>query len=858
MTATALSRRLALPRKVWVPLLLAAFAAIAVSAVARLAHEARPEDVVATLHALPGWRIAAALALTALSHVLMTFYDVLALRAVGARLPWRTAARAAFTSYTLSHNLGFAALTGGSARLRIYTAAGLRPATVAQIVVVAGVAFWGGVIGVAAICLLIAAGPVTIAGITLMPAAARLVGTVVLGLPAAALALLALRPAWRARIARLVPLPPASTALLLVAVAAVDLACAALALAVLLPGITPAHYAGFYLAYALAIIAGMLTHVPGGVGVFEAVLASSLPQTGAAEIAALIAYRAIYYLLPLIVSAALNASIEAQALRRHWRPVARALGAVGEEIGPRFFAVMSFAGGLVLLFSGVLPALHHRLRLLTDVLPLPLVELSHLFASLVGTGLLLVGPALADRLDSGLRTARVLFLLGALFSLAKGLDVEEASVMLAMAGLLQLAAPAFYRKARGPFSSDSRGWLAAAALGVALSAASGVIAYPRLPWDSDLWWQFCLRGDAPRFLRASFAAGVVIAGFALRQALWRTQHEAGLPSLPPELFARASRASPRSDAALALTGDKRFLVSPESDGFVMYRNRGGSCIVMGDPVGPPERWRDLVWSLRRLADRNDLHLCFYQISAAMLPLIVELGLKPIKYGEEAQIAVSGFTLSGAAMKSLRNSHARAQREGLQLAIVAASDVGGWIEHLRPLSDAWLARHGAREKTFSLGRFDPAYLTRFDLALVLDPAGVPLAFANIWRSGDGSELSIDLMRQSPDAPAGTMDFLMIALIEHAQAIGAERFNLGMAPLSGLRGGKLAPAWARLASLAFSIEGWGYNFAGLRHYKEKFAPRWDSRFIATAPGLTGWRSLIDLARLVGDRSGAAVTG
>lgn len=852
MTAVALPLRPAVPRLAWIALLVAAVALVAASSIGRLAREIDPAQIVTTLATMPGWRIAIALVCTAASHLLLTFYDVLALRAVGARVPWRTAARAAFTSYTLSHNLGFAALTGGSARLRIYSAAGLRPTTVAQIVLIAGLAFWGGVASVAAVCLLLASRPVTLAGLVLSPLTAHIAGAAFAAVLAAGLVLLEVRPALRERLARMVPLPTAPQALLMLGVAALDLALAAMALVVLLPALPPGDYPQIYLAYALAIIAGLLTHVPGGIGVFEAMFLSSLPESGPAEVAAVIAYRAIYYLLPLVASLALNAAIEARGLRRHLRPLTRAIGAIGDEVGPFLFAAMSFGGGLVLLLSGALPALHPRLRLLKHVLPLPFIEASHLSASLVGTGLLLVAPALADRLDSGRRTARLLFLLGAAFSLAKGLDIEEATIMLAMAGLLQLAAPSFYRKARGPFAVESRGWLAAAALGVALSAVSGIVAYRHLAYDSQLWWEFALRGDAPRFLRASFAAGVVIAGFALRRAVWRPQRFDGLAALPEGVFIRASADCARSDAALAFTGDKRFLVAPEGDGFVMFRHFGGSCVVMGDPVGPRKRWRGLVWELRRLADRNGVRLCFYQISAEMLPLMIELGLRPIKYGEEAHVTAAAFTLAGPRMKSLRNSHARAGREGLRLTIVPAMDVPSWLYRLRPLSDAWLKRHGESEKTFSLGRFDAAYLHGFDLAVVLGLDDEPIAFANIWRSGDGSELSVDLMRQHPEAPPGTMDFLLAELVRHSRETGMARFNLGMAPLSGVQGGKLAPIWARLANLAFAVEGWGYNFAGLRHYKEKFAPHWESRFIAIPPGVAGWRSLLDLVRLINDRT------
>lgn len=848
MSATGLLSRIPVPRGLLVTLFVAVVLAIAVSSLVHLMHEVDPRQIPIALHSLPVWRIAVALVCTGISHLLLTLYDVFALRAVGAKLPWRVAARAAFTSYTLSHNLGFGAITGGSARLRIYSAAGLKPVTVAQIVLIAGIAFWGGVVAVAAFCLLFTSVPISIAGLTLARPWAHLIGAACVALGPAAILVLRLVPGLRRMVQRIVPLPSPPLALLLIGTAALDLAFAALALVVLLPGLSLDNFPQLYLVYSLAVIAGLVTHVPGGIGVFEAVFLSALPETGSSEIAALIAYRAIYYLLPLASSFVLNAAIEARALHRPFRYAARAVSAVGDEIGPLLFAVMSFGGGLVLLLSGATPALPSRLVVLKSFVPLPFIETSHLAASLVGTGLLLVAPALAARLDRGMRVARLLFLLGAAFSLAKGLDIEEASVMLAMAGFLQLAAPSFYRKARGAFSVQSRGWLAAAAVGLLLTTASGIVAYRHVPYGGQLWWEFCLRGDAPRFLRATFAAGLLIAGFTLRLALWRPQAISGLTRLPEGVFERATGFSPRSDAALALTGDKLFLVSPEGDAFVMFSPHGGTCVVMGDPVGPPERWHDLVWELRRRADRSGARLCFYQLSAAMLPLIIELGLKPIKYGEEAQIATSAFSLAGPRMKSLRNSHARAAREGLRLSIVPNAAVPGWLGRLRPISDAWLKAHGAAEKSFSLGRFDAGYLEHFDLAVVRDSHDEPLAFANIWRSGDGCEQSVDLMRQSTNAPPGTMDFLLVELLRRAADQGLARFNLGMAPLSGMQGGKLAPAWARLASLAFSVEGWRYNFAGLRHYKDKFAPEWESRFIATPSGLAGWRSLLDLVRLI----------
>jgi len=855
---TALTARLAQPRtRRLAGLALGAVVLFAAALAAqRLAASINPAQILPALTGLPHWRIAGSVLFTAASYLLLIGYDIVALRAIGEKaVPLRVTARAAFTSYALSHNLGLAPLTGGSARLKIYGSAGLSPAAVARVIVIAGGAFWGGVAIVAACSLAAARAPVHLGPLILSPGHQRMVGAALFGLVACLFGALRRPPALRRLFARSAPgVSPAALGLL-IGMGALDLAFSAAALIVLVPGLALADFPQLYVVYAIAILAGLVTHVPGGIGVFEAIMFAGLPASlGAvpAELAAaLLAYRVIYYFLPLGLALFINTASEAHGLRRQVGRLRDLCGIVTFELAPTVMGALAFAGGLVLLLSGAVPAAHGRMHALVALLPLPFIEASHLSASLVGTALLLVAPALVDRLESGMRAARLLFMLGAAFSLAKGLDFEEAIVMLTLAGLLQAAAPAFYRRTAGPFGSGNAGWLAAAVLAVALSGATGAHAYRHLAYDNQLWWEFALRGDAPRFLRASFATGIVIAAYAFSRLLHRPCRPAGVARLPEDVFARATAHWPRSDAALAFTGDKRFLIHPSGDAFVMFRQRGRTWVVMGDPVGAEERWGELCWELRRLSDAHYARLCFYQISAALLPLMVELGLRPIKYGEEASVDPIRFTLQGPRMKSLRNGHARALREGLRVKIITPGDLAYWLPALASVSQEWLSARRQREKSFSLGAFSPGYLGRFDTAVVVRECApmVPLAFANLWRSGDGGELSVDLMRHAESAPPGTMDFLLCELIALAREDGCRRFNLGLAPLSGLQGGKLAPSWARLARLGYAMDAGAYGFAGLRRFKEKFAPDWQPRFIGVPGSLPGLRGLIDLLRLVG---------
>lgn len=849
-----ISRRLARlqkwqrPATVVLPLLALLFTASI--AAPKLLASLKGGQVFAIVAGISHGKIAAALALTAISHALLGVQEVLGLRSLGHRIQWQTAARGAFTSYALSHNLGLAPVTGGSARLHIYTRNGIPAADVARLIVVTGCAFWAGILMIAAIAMVLLHQPLLIAGLPLGTWPARLVGGLIL-MTIAGLALLVMvptraEPNW---LRRTISLQNVSVVPAMIAIAAIDLCCAASALSVLIPGIGWANPT-LTLVYALALVATLITHVPGGVGVFEGVLLAGLPVHGPILLAALLAYRVIYYLIPLAVAICVNAVIELPRLRARVAPFVAASRTLAMSIAPAVAATMSFCGGALLLLSGALPAVPQRLHIVSRLLPLPVVEASHFSASLIGTGLLLLAPALMARLSSGARLARSLLLIAAGLSLAKGLDIEEAMVMLAMAGFIHATRRSFYRQTANLFAATNRPWLIAAVLAALISAISGLDAYRGTHFRSELWWEFALHGDASRFLRASFASGLILLAVSLRQILARPADPVAPDHLPTEVYQLATAYHGRSDAALALTGDKLFLIHPAGDAFVMFRPARRTWVVMGDPVGNPKRWADLLWELYRQCDRAFCRLCIYQASEAMLPFMVDLGLLPIKYGEEAIIETAGFTLNGPAMKSLRNSRTRAEREGLILRIIPACEVGLWYDRLKHVSDQWLTAKGQTEKGFSLGAASLSYLCNFDIAIVsrADAQDHILAFANIWKAGNGDELSVDLMRIADDAPPGTMDFLLTRLIEHARKQGYARFCLGLAPMSGVRSGKLAPTWAKLVSLVFSAGRVGYNFQGMRRYKDKFAPHWRSRYIALPSSYGSIPSLLSVVELI----------
>ncbi len=782
------------------------------------------------------------------SYLALTGYDVLALRHIGKPLPYPRVALTAFIATAVGHNLGMAMLSAGMVRLRFYTAAGLSATEITGVAALIGLTFGVGVTFAAGLAMLLDPAE---AGLLLhLPeTGVRALGGALLLAVAGYLAFGLLRRTpiqlrnWQLRL----PGPDIAIGQLLLAGA--DLACAAAALYWLLPADAAVSFAMFLGVYVLAVVAGIISHVPGGLGVFETVLLLALPDVPRdGLLAAILAYRAIYYLAPLAFAALLAA---ASLLHERGDKLAEGLQkarGVFAWMAPISVSVSVFITGAVLLFSGSTPALSERMALLHGVVPLPMLEFSHLTGSFAGLGLVILARALYRRMDAAYHLAFWLLAAGALASLAKGLDYEEALLSLLVLGILWLGRAAFNRPSSLMERAFSPGWLLTVLLVLLAAFWLGLFSYKHVDYSADLWWRFAARADAPRFLRTSLLLALTVAGLGLMRLLRPAPHEPSSPDADD--LARAARivaAAPDTEPALALLGDKHLLFSPADDAFIMYRVRGLSWIAMGDPVGPEPAREALAWRFREMADRHGGRAVFYQVQAENLPLYLDLGLSAIKLGEEGIVPLAGFTLEGSARKDLRQAYRRAQRDGLSFELAPPAAVPAQMDELRQVSDSWLAEKHTREKGFALGCFQPDYLARFPCALIRRH-GRLVAFANVWTGAERQELSIDLMRHTSEAPRSVMDFLFVELMLWGAREGYVRFNLGMAPLSGLETHPLAPLWHRLGTLIYQQGEHFYNFEGLRAYKNKFAPVWRPKYLAAPGGMGLPTILLDVAALI----------
>ncbi|PVZ20713.1 MULTISPECIES: bifunctional lysylphosphatidylglycerol flippase/synthetase MprF [unclassified Pseudomonas] len=799
----------------------------------------------------PSHALIGAFAATVAGFVILLGYEWSAARYANASLPPRALALGGFTAFAIGNAVGLALLSGGSVRYRLYSRLGVGAAEVARMSLFAALSLGCALPPLAALATLSDLNAASTA-LRLPAPLLALVSVAILGL-AVALAVGVYRrrldeqPLPHNLIVRVgsktLRLPSVRLTLLQLVITALDVAAAATVLYCLLPEAPP--FGAFVLVYLLALAAGVLSHVPGGVGVFEAVLLAAFSnELGAAPLAAaLLLYRLIYVMLPFLVASLTLLVNEGKRLL-----FARQAIRVASGLAAPILAVLVFLSGVVLLFSGTTPEIDTRLEHMGFLLPHRLIDASHFIASLIGVLCLLLAQGLRRRLSAAWMLTMTLLLTGALMSLLKGFDWEEASILIITASLLAVFRRSFYRPSRLMELPLSPMFLIAAACVVGASIWLLFFAYQDVPYSNKLWWQFALDGDAPRGMRSALGSAVLLVIVALTWLLRTARPVIHLPNQEElERAARILKHSHQPDGGLALTGDKALLFHPEDKAFIMYARRGRSLVALYDPIGPTQPRAEMIWQFRDLCDFHHARPVFYQVRAENLPYYMDIGLTALKLGEEARVNLLAFDIDakGKEMKDLRYTWNRGSRDGLSMEVYEAGTAP--LDELKIISDAWLSGKNVREKGFSLGRFSPDYLKHFRI-VIIHFQGRPVAFANLLETDSKHLASLDLMRSHPEAPKLTMEFMMVGLIQYYKAQGYERFSLGMVPLSGLQPRKGAPLTQRLGSMVFNRGEHLYNFQGLRRFKDKFQPDWEPRYMAVPAGLDPLVALADTAALI----------
>lgn len=788
---------------------------VALYALGRELRGARIGDVVRQIEAIPSSQLMAAIALTVGSFFVLSGYDALSLRYVRRRVHYRRIALASFLNYAFSHALGFPLVVGGSTRYRLYSGWGLSAVQVAKVVGFASLTFWLGVLAMGGL-VFVHADP-AIARILRLPAQAiRPIGL-------AALAIVATYLGWTLTGRRFVRLrswrlrrPSARLGAAQLLVACVDWVFLAGSLYVLLPAPVRPGFPVFLGIFLLAFVAGLVSSVPAGLGVFETVvlllLPDRLPETQV--LGALLAWRGVYYLLPLACAALLLGAHELLRSRRELSRMTEMFGRWAPALAPQVFAMTTVLGGAFLLLSVATPSRPGRLAVLGTAVPLPVIEVAHLIAGVAGIVLVLVAIGIQRRVASAHRVALTALIAGAVSALLKGLEQEEATVL---AVLLLALAPAhrqFDRRVSFFGEPLTAGWITAVVIAVVGTAFAGMVAYAGvIEWTARSLGSASLTGEASRFLRTMVAIVVTVAVFALLRARHPMPHPA--PRASASELARArpvALASADSFAQHALRVDPALLFSAGDRGFIAFRMGRRCWIALGDPVGPAQELPELAWAFRDLCDGNGVWTAFLFATRARLPIYVDLGLTLLAVVEEARIDVADWT-PARAHPDVRDSIAAAVRAKATFAVL-------------PFADAM--REATPEVRASLASWRAT--TGDERIAAVRRGGALVAAAPLQMSASREEARIVSLHADRNEQSVMTTYLCAESIVWSQRQGITILVLGLLPLAEIEGGFANPV--RTMAGTFTPAAPFGDVTAHRMFLERFRPQWESRFLAAS--------------------------
>ncbi|MFI0715509.1 phosphatidylglycerol lysyltransferase domain-containing protein [Streptomyces inhibens] len=535
--------------------------------------------------------------------------------------------------------------------------------------------------------------------------------------------------------------------------------------------------------------------------------------------------------------------------------------------GPRPESVPGFVGtagvvvGLLNLVAGVFPRFRHsRMHALAEVLPGAVSPLAAAASIVVGILLLLLAHGLKRRKRRAWGAAVALLPVGIAAQL-----VYRHSVFGAVLSLALLAFLVWHRKEFAALPDPRSRWKAVANL-VVLGGASfaigmvivsshhhQIVGSPSF-WDRAqhvLWGLFGFEGPIGYTNQVDYTVGYSLGALGLLTVAttaylaFRPEHPAARLTDDDEQRLRElldKHGSRDSLGYFALRRDKGAVFSPTGKAAVCYRVISGVMLASGDPIGDVEAWPGAIERFMEEARAHSWTPAVHGCSETGGQVWTrETGMDALELGDEAIVDVADFTLSGRAMRNVRQMVKRIERNGYTTQVRRVRDLEPEeLEHVQKAADAWRDTDDERGFSMALGRIDAVKDGDAVIATAhLAPAEgeEPGLFGDLkalqyfvpWGS-DG--ISLERMRRDRSADPGMNELLIVAALQTAPDLKIKQLSLNFAVFRSYleRGEKLGagPVMRITRGTLLFLSRW-YQIESLYKFNDKFRPRWEPRFV-----------------------------
>ena len=591
-------------------------------------------DVKAALAAIPPRALLLSLVWTVLSYGVLTFYDRLGTIYAGHKVSYARVSFASFCAYALSHNLGFAAVSGAAVRYRLYAHWGLTPFQIAKVVAFCSLTFGLGGMVLGGIILFVEPDAVPVLGSLVPRWGMYLIGAALWGIVAAYVSLAKFIGTIRL-MGNEVTLPDYRMAVVQVALATIDVAVTASIVYQLLPDAPGLTYLRFLGVYVASYTAGLAANVPGGLGVFDTAMLLGLdPYLQPPQIlGAIVVFRLYYYIIPLFLAGSMFAGNEIllrggalvrsnptgprrQALLR-WSDPALATGAATGAVA---------LCGALLLAVGIFDDRPDFSWIDPDFSEL-VANAGQFIPSLIGAALIVLSIGLAQRVTLAWGSTIILLLLAAGYTAAQPSELWIAAVLVLATLLVAPFRDAYYRHARllsGPLRASTAVPLMALVICVLALAAFE----PRMRgMQENNVLEIVLSPDVPNGVRLAVGLAVVLSLFAL----WRLIRPGRVAWTP---WAGEGRARYAALGAVPPVMADGIVMGEMGRAGIPFRRVGRVMLGLGDPAGAASDSASAVWNLRDLAQQEGLDAAVWRAGPGLLSVYADLGLAALPLGSD--------------------------------------------------------------------------------------------------------------------------------------------------------------------------------------------------------------------------------
>ncbi len=511
-------------------------------------------------------------------------------------------------------------------------------------------------------------------------------------------------------------------------------------------------------------------------------------------------------------------------------------------------AFLLFILGLVNIWSGITPALPHRLIMLREIIPLEAIHASVWLVVLSGMFMMAVSVFLIRGLRSAWITAASLTGLSLFFHLTKGIDWEEALFAFITLTTLVYQRKQYFiqpdlRYVRSKFIP-----LIAVFVGILILGTISLFLLDKHHFNTNyslfqsfketLSVFFLLNNDltpvtpmAREFIFGmNLLGGITIVTFAY--LLFRPLIHKHIPTEEEDAIRAKSMIKQfgASDIDYFKTySDKKYWFCENEDGFVSFKTARNYAIVLENPVcRDNDAFLTIIQDFDEYCKKNGLRSAYYRLPEESKELYEKAGKSLIPIGETAVANLETWTLSGGDKSAMRNAINKLVKLGYTFKANQPPQKDSFLQQLKATSQEWLKSTERSELVFSQGMFNEKELKNQTILSIENPEGKVIGFVNMIPDSINGEANFDLMRKTTDSPNGTMDFLFARMFDYLKDQGYKTCNLGMVPMSGID--KPQNLQERALKLAYEkIKHFGH-YKSLREYKQKFNPKWKKMYLA----------------------------